>query len=536
MARRRVLAVAALLVVCAVVFVLPVGRRPLYNQDEVRYAILAREVAENGHWFLPRVRDEVYLNKPPLFFWTVALVSLPWGHVSDVTAPLVSVAGALVGLLGVLAIGRRLWGFPAGLAAAAVLGSMPFYFFMAHQVLTDMMVTAWLVWALYFYLRLVGPEGDRRAWLGFYLCTAGALSTKGPVALLALIAAAVTSVVVDGRVGLRALRLPIGTALVGLTTLPWLVPYVLQKEKSYTQSVLMTDYLAWYFHTDADSRLAAALAYLAGFLPWALLLPVLVVWWWRAAADARRRRLLVWTGVYVVAVMACGTQRSRYFLPVLPLIALLIAEFFERAPAAAERRGPRLLMALGGGFLGFAGVVLTALLLAPAAWSGRGGDWVYLPPGIVERALIGGVLVAGAGAALVLVRRGRSGSAVAACWALALVAVLALEGVGYPSRYAAWYGVKSFAEKVSTARSSEAALVAYPDANLAFDFYLRRSIRELRRSDQVLAMVAQPASPNALLIREERWTTLRPDADPSWRPVATGVVGGRPFVLLRNDE
>ena len=34
---------AALLLVAAAVFVLPVGRRPLYNQDEVRYAMLARE-------------------------------------------------------------------------------------------------------------------------------------------------------------------------------------------------------------------------------------------------------------------------------------------------------------------------------------------------------------------------------------------------------------------------------------------------------------------------------------------------------------
>ena len=76
---------AALLLVAAVVFALPVGRRPLYNQDEVRYAILARDVAENGHWFLPRVRDQIYLNKPPLFFWAVALVSLPAGRVSDVT-------------------------------------------------------------------------------------------------------------------------------------------------------------------------------------------------------------------------------------------------------------------------------------------------------------------------------------------------------------------------------------------------------------------------------------------------------------------
>jgi hypothetical protein len=119
---------------------------------------------------------------------------------------------------------------------------------------------------------------------------------------------------------------------------------------------------------------------------------------------------------------------------------------------------------------------------------------------------------------------------------VALIAVLGLEGIGYPARYAEWYGVRSFAERMRTARPADTALLAYPDANLAFDFYLRRPIRELPRAEQVAAMVARPAAHDALLIREERWTTLRAGADPSWRPVASGVVGGRPFVLLRNHE
>ena len=55
----------------AAVVALPVGRRPLFNQDEVRYAMLAREVVDHSRWILPHVRGEVYLNKPPLFFWAV---------------------------------------------------------------------------------------------------------------------------------------------------------------------------------------------------------------------------------------------------------------------------------------------------------------------------------------------------------------------------------------------------------------------------------------------------------------------------------
>ncbi len=77
------------------VYALPVGRRPLANQDEARFALLAREAVESHIWLLPRVRGVIYLNKPPLYFWTVAALAKPFGVVNDATAPLASMLAAL---------------------------------------------------------------------------------------------------------------------------------------------------------------------------------------------------------------------------------------------------------------------------------------------------------------------------------------------------------------------------------------------------------------------------------------------------------
>jgi len=138
-----------------VLFALPVGRRSLFNQDEARFALLAREAVEHGHWLLPHVRGDIYLNKPPLFFWAVALLSWPFGAVTDGTAPLVSVVAALVTLLAVARTGRVLWGWEVGWAATLALATVPFFFFMSHQVLSDMMLTAWLAAAV------SGPAGAK---------------------------------------------------------------------------------------------------------------------------------------------------------------------------------------------------------------------------------------------------------------------------------------------------------------------------------------------------------------------------------------
>jgi 4-amino-4-deoxy-L-arabinose transferase-like glycosyltransferase len=126
-----------LLVSALVVFALPVGRRPLVNQDEARFALLAREGVEHGQWLLPRVRGVIYLNKPPLYFWTVGLLALPFGVVDERTAPIASVVSALATLLAVIALGRRQWSLPVGLAGAMVLATAPYFYFMSHQVLSD---------------------------------------------------------------------------------------------------------------------------------------------------------------------------------------------------------------------------------------------------------------------------------------------------------------------------------------------------------------------------------------------------------------
>src|SRR2546425_1102777 len=85
-------------------------------------------------------------------------------------------------------------------------------------------------------------------------------------------AALAASLATDGVRGLKRLRLPMGLGILGLTALPWLLPYLLQREKSYGRAVVMTDYLGWYFKSAAGSRLQAIAAHLLRFLPWGIFL------------------------------------------------------------------------------------------------------------------------------------------------------------------------------------------------------------------------------------------------------------------------
>ena len=65
--------VIALLAVGIGLFILNLGGRDLWESDETRYAVIARERKETGNWILPHLNREVYAEKPPLSFWLVNL-------------------------------------------------------------------------------------------------------------------------------------------------------------------------------------------------------------------------------------------------------------------------------------------------------------------------------------------------------------------------------------------------------------------------------------------------------------------------------
>lgn len=510
-----------------VVFALPVGRRPLVNQDEARFALLAREGVEHGQWLLPRVRGVIYLNKPPLYFWTVGLLALPFGVVDETTAPIASILSALATLLAVIAIGRGKWSLEVGLAGAMILATAPYFYFMSHQVLSDVMMTAWLAWALYFLLTARSAPAPTGRLVGFYLCVAGALAAKGPAALMGLAGALAVVLVEDGWRGVRWLRLPMGLGILALSTLPWLLPYLLQTERSYVSGVVVHHYGDWYLREKRSSRLVELLDNLGRFLPWTVLLPAGVWWWWRDR-DPRRRPLLAWTFVIAVAVSLSGEQRARYFVPVLPPLSLLVGELVVHAPR--DRAGRRVL----AGFLGAALLVVLALvviLLWLPMGAGLRGPSTFMPAAGWERVLACGLAVAGLGGASVLAARGAGFGATTAL-ALALGGILLIEGWGYPARFAQSSNIRGFTTAMAAHLAPDARVLAYPDAGLSYDFYLRRPVRELPGAADLEAELSAPGPSDVLMIRESRWAALQIPAQDRWQVLMADRVGRDQLLLL----
>jgi 4-amino-4-deoxy-L-arabinose transferase-like glycosyltransferase len=491
--------------------------------------LLARDMVECGHWLVPEIRGvpNEGLYKPQLFSWAIALASLPTGRVTELTAVLPSLVSALVGVAGVLAIGRHLWSVEAGALAALILTSAPSYFVFTQQPLADVMMTACMVWALYFLLR-ARHGSSAGSLLGLYACIGAAMLCKGPPGLSALVATAVATWLEGGRAGLRRLRPALGALVLAAFAVPWVVPYLFRARSVFVHDVLLGEYARWFLGPNGLLfRLVHMTAVLVYFLPWTLFVPA-VVWWGRNDPDQGRRYVLWWTLTLWILIGLSGAYRARYFLPVYPGLAILTGEFFARATWPVVRRAIRL------GAIAFA-VLATVVLIAmvsPPRLAGEGP--VYMPDTIPERVLIAVLVSVGIFGVPAASRRD---SLIAAGVLIAVVmgAILMVEGYASPMRRARYYDVPALGAAATTHTSRGGTTFGYPDLSLEYDVYVRRRIVEIG-SGELGRLLAEPAADVVILTRR-RWTEAhaRP-VSASWRVLESRTVGGKDMVVIGSSD
>lgn len=354
------------------------GLREPWPADEPRFVLVARHMVESGDWWFPRRGQELYADKPPLYFWLLALAyeligSWRWSFLLP----------SLLAGLGTLALtydlGRRLWSPRVGLwAAGAVLVCVQFVY-QAKRAQIDPVVTLLITLSLWGLLRhlLLGP--DRRAYrLGCFAAGLGVI-TKG-VGFLPLLA--IPAFVALRRLGFRGMaeiargrgRWWPGMAMFALAIALWLLPMAIMAlldgdpaHRLYLQELLFhqtaTRYANPWGHQQPWWYFGEVVA--TGWLPFALALPWLWVPWKQAwqARDARVWLPLLWGVLVLVFFSLSAGKRDMYILPALPAFALAAAPYL---PALLDRVGLRRLL--------FAFTLALGLLLAAGGAAALWGD------------------------------------------------------------------------------------------------------------------------------------------------------------------
>jgi len=143
-------------------------------------------MVETGDWLTPRLNYVEYFEKPPLFYWLVAIAFRLFG-LHPAAGRLVNALSALGGVCLTVWLGRRLFGWRVGFLAGIILATSLEYAALAQVLIIDTPLMFFFTATLACFAVAYFREEGRRA-TGGYVAAWGAAAlatlTKGPMALI----------------------------------------------------------------------------------------------------------------------------------------------------------------------------------------------------------------------------------------------------------------------------------------------------------------------------------------------------------------
>jgi 4-amino-4-deoxy-L-arabinose transferase-like glycosyltransferase len=480
--RRDLVAIALLTLFVSTIYGARLGRQPLVG-EETRWATGAREMLATGDWIVPRQQGRVFAERPPMTMWMMGAAGWLRGDVDPIAIRLPSVVAVVLTSLLVFAYTRAFASIVAAIVAALAYATMGQVLQIGRQGESEALF-ALLVGASFLLWHL----GYIRGWwplvvwtIGFAFAALAAL-VKGPQAPVYFVA--ITSVYLAVRRDWRYLvswQFAVGAAVFAAILTAWQIPF-------YRATDWATVVATW-------SGLAGDRIYLRGVLTHALMYPFetfvcLLPWSPILIALAKRetRMLLsdlrpVTTFLYMAVAVAYPTvwfaagARGRYFMPLYPLVAVLIGLVVDRCAVAAigsyPRRAWHQFLLLWGTVIGASALAVGSASLLKNDLAGR----FYQPQ------WFGFVYAVLAAAATYLLwnayRRSNKSRPIIAAFAIATIAGIGATGILINVNTACWIDPTVAVASLKNDLPPGARLVSFSPIEHRFAYYYRDSIAEI---------------------------------------------------------
>jgi len=336
--------ISILLGFCFLLFILGVGRWDLWNPDEPRYAQVAKEMVDRGDWVLMHVNGNTYEDKPPLFFWLIALSSFLWQGFTSFSARFPS---ALFGTLTVLLtffLGKKLYGSRTGFLSALILATSFEFAYLSTRANIDATLTFLTTASIFLFLqwyqhsKVEGEENkDKRSLsiYGFYIGMAFATLAKGPVGfILPLLVSLVYLLFQKDWKAMKRMKLLTGMALFIVIVLSWYLPAVLKGGQTFLNETLLHQTIVRFAKGTSHVRpiYYYFINFPVDFLPWFLFLSGAIVYGLSKRREGISKDflfLLIWFVVIFVFFSFSKGKRAIYLLPLYPAASLLVGRFWD---------------------------------------------------------------------------------------------------------------------------------------------------------------------------------------------------------------
>jgi 4-amino-4-deoxy-L-arabinose transferase len=318
-----------------VLYLLPLGSRPLFAPDETRYGEIAREIIAADDWVVPRLNGLRYFEKPIMGHWLNAASLKVFGETPfGVRFPTAFLTG-LTGLI-VFCLTRRKSSVATGGLAAVIYLSFVQVYAMGTIALLDAILTFFLTaaLALFFLYTEAETRGTRRRYLFLFgLFCGGAFLTKGFLALAIPVLVAVPYMVLQKRIKDLFVQLPwipIGSALLAIA--PWAL-LIHRAEPDFWHYFFWVEHIQRFAGASEGQHPQPFWFYLpglmAGALPWTFLFPVFFLKDKDEKKQSERREtvfLWLWFLLPILFFSLSSGKLITYILPCFAPLAILLGK------------------------------------------------------------------------------------------------------------------------------------------------------------------------------------------------------------------
>lgn len=531
-----------LLLLCGVLFFYRLGERDLWAPDEPRYAQVAREMIQRSDWLVPHLNDEIYTQKPMMFFWLAGLASLPFGDVTHLTARLPSALAATAIVLGLFFWASLHLGLGQAWIAAAVLATAAQFTWVARFGQMDLVFAAFVFFALVGGFETLEGRQSRVFPVLFYGAMAAGTLTKGPVALLLCWCGPIAWTLARRQWKILGRLRPLsGMLAVVVAVGAWYVPAVLSTTGAYGGwEILWKQTYSRAVHGYSHPKGLGYYLYdfPAIFLPWSLWIPAA----WILRYRATRNRAKAFLGASAVEQYLLGffyvaffffsittEKRGNYLLPLFPAAAVYVSGAWDAWERSCVKGGLKIYVRTVYLLLG----LILLLLAASAPLSSILAPAEYRPP--LRPALLFAPVLALSALAFFLLQKKRLWRT-GWVWIFLTAALLSafrahvVDPTVNPHKSA-----RFLCEPLAAERARGAKLIAYLQVPPQFLYYSEGPIQVLKSPEAVAEYMRN--QPKVLCILEARHAeALSGTLGDGAHEIMRRKVGHRTMVVLSNYE
>jgi 4-amino-4-deoxy-L-arabinose transferase-like glycosyltransferase len=345
--------------------------RDLWVQDEARYGEVVREMLATHGWLVPHLNGFPYPDKPPLYFWLVALVGAVVGQ-GEMAFRLVTVLSTALAGAGVYLAANRMFDRRAAFWSTTLFFTAFLTLVVGHIARMDMLLTATAVFAWHSLLRF-RVRGRRGDMVGFWVWSALALAVKGPIALLFTLLPGLAWMVWEARwKGLRATRPLLGLGAMAALVLLWMGGVALLGYQDYLDTI---------WNKQLVGRAVDSWSHKEPFYFYAALAPILLMPWTGLVArggyrlyrerSGQGRAIALFALLPLIGISLVSGKLFIYMEPLVPALCIAggvaAAELAERAHLSRWTTWPPVLFLL---LVGIGVLWIARTHLGPTAWQG----------------------------------------------------------------------------------------------------------------------------------------------------------------------